>query len=240
MANFNSNFNNNFGPGTYLFAPNLGELIDSAFGRLQIKRTARTTEMMVDGQREANFALVEAANKGPNLWAVDLQTVTLVQATATYSVPQETVMMLDVNIVINSSGQPISRTLQALSRTDYSQIPNPTQQGPPTSFWFNRTIAPSVTLWPTPDGNGPYTLSYYRFRQMQDANLAAAMSNVDLPYLFLDWFVAALSHRLSRYHAPQLEAIRKQDAMDAWEIAANQGTEYSPLQIAPMLGSYYS
>lgn len=225
--------------GTFLFAPNTGELIQSAYGRLQIRRTSLTTEHMVDGKQEANFWLVEAANKGPNLWTVDLQTVALVQGTATYTVPPEIVMMLDVNIVIDASGQPITRELQPLSRTDYSQIPNKTQQGPPTSFWFDRLIAPTVTMWPTPDGNGPYTLSYYRFRQMQDANLAGGQ-NAEIPYLFLDAFVAGLAHRLSRYYAVNLEAVRKTDAQEAWAVAADQNTEFSPLSIAPQLGSFYS
>ena len=224
--------------GTYVFAPSIGELIQSAFGRLGKRRSELSVEHMFDGQREANFSLVSAANRGPNLWTVDLQTITLAQGTATYSVPAETVMMLDVNIVINASGQPISRVLQSLSRTDYSQIPNKAQQGPPTSFWFDRLIAPTVTLWPTPDGEGPYTLSYYRFRQMQDANLGGAQ-NVELPYLFLDWFVADIAHRLSRYYAPGMEAARKADAAEAWGVAASQNTEYSPLSIAPEMGSFY-
>lgn len=221
--------------GTFNFSPSTGSLILSAYGRIQIRRTAILQEHMDDGQLEANFWLVEAANKGPNLWTVDLQTQALTQGTATYSIPANTVMILDANIV-NSAG--ISRTIEPLSRTDYSQIPNPAQQGQPTSFWFDRLIAPTITFWPTPDGGGPYTLSYYRFRQMQDANYINGQ-NVEIPYLFLDAFVAGLSYRLSRYYAPAMEAVRKGDAMDAWNTATDQNVEQAPLSIAPQLNQYF-
>lgn len=220
---------------TFNFAPSTAELIQSAFGRLGIRRTVLDNEHMIDGQREANFWLVEAANKGPNLWTVDLQTVALVQGQATYSILPNTVMILDANIVDASGTQ---RVITPLSRTDYSQLPNPSQQGQPTSFWFDRLIAPTINFWPTPDGSGPYTLSYYRFRQMQDANLASGQ-NAEIPYLFLDAFVAGLAYRLSRYYAPALEAMRKSDAMDAWMTAAEQNSEFAPISVSPDLSSYF-
>jgi hypothetical protein len=225
--------------GTYLFAPSTAEVILSAFARLQIKRAAVIQEHMLDGQREANFWLSSLANRGPNLWAVDLQTVSLVQGTPTYTIPPETVMILDMYIeTTDTAGNLTDRNISPLNRSDYASLPNKLQEGQPTSFWFDRLIAPTISVWPCPDANGPYTLKYYRYRQVQDANLANGQ-NAELPYLFLDAFVAALAHRLSRIYAPTLEQIRKADADEAWMIASTQNTESAPFNMSPSMDSYF-
>lgn len=225
--------------GTFDFAPNIGELILSAFARLQIRRTSITQEHLADGQREANFWLSSISNRGPNLWTVDLQTVSLVQGTPTYNVPPETVMILDLYIdTFDSGGNPTSRTLSSLSRSDYANISNKLQEGSPTSFWFDHLIAPTISLWPSPDSNGPYTLRYYRYRQVMDANLAGGQ-NIELPYLFLDAFVAGMAHRLARIYAPALENQRKADAEEAWAIASAQNVEDSPMSIVPTMAGYF-
>jgi hypothetical protein len=51
--------------------------------------------------------------------------------------------------------------------------------------------------------------------------------------------VSDMSHRLSRVYAPTLEQLRKQDAKDAWDIAASQDIEGVKLALAPQLGVYY-
>jgi len=130
------------------------------------------------------------------------------------------------------------RIIWPLSQTEYASIANKATQGSPTQFWFNRLISPTITFYLTPDGNGPYTVYYYRVRTMQDA-LATNNYNVEVPSRFLDALVAGLAHRLSRIFAPQLEQIRKADADEAWGIAATQDTENVNLMIMPGLGGYY-
>lgn len=226
--------------GTFNFSPSTGDLIQSAFARLGIRRTQLEQEHLIDGQREANFWLSSVSNRGPNLWTVDLQSVSLVEGTKTYSVPAETVMILDLYIdTLDSVGDPQSRTLSPLSRTDYASISNKDQEGEPTSYWFDRLIAPTISLWPSPDANGPYTLKYYRYRQVMDANLGGGQ-NVELPYLFMDAFVAGLAHRLARIYKPELEAQRKADSDEAWQIASAQNTENVPISISPSLSGYFS
>jgi hypothetical protein len=169
---------------------------------------------------------------------VDLQTVNLVQGTGTYSVPADTVMMLDVYISIpNGDGTTSDRIIWPFSRTEYASTPDKSQQGSPTSFWFDRLISPTFTLWPVPDGTEP-TLSYYRFTQVQDANPINATSP-QLPYLALDAYVAGLAHRLSRIYKNELEAARKTDAEAAFNTFFSQYVEDVPLFIAPMSESLW-
>ena len=70
----------------------------------------------------------------------------------------------------------------------------------------------------------------------------AGGQGIELPYLFLDAFLAALAHLLSKaVHGaehPRTAAL-KADAAEAWVIATTQNTEAAPMQIGPMLDSYY-
>lgn len=220
---------------SYNFAPSLGEVVLNAFARIQVRRTELEVSHMQDARNEANFLLAKFANeRGVNLWAVDLQSVPLIQGQATYSVPGETVMMLDAYISVGT----IDRMIFPVSRSEYASYSNKTTQAFPTVFWFDRLISPTFTLFPVPDGNGPYTLRYYRVRQPQDADYALGQ-NIEIPYLWLDAFAAGLAHRLSRIYSPQLEQIRKMDADEAWNLAATQNTENVPMMIIPSLGGYY-
>ena len=137
--------------GTFAFAPSMGDLIMSAYARIQIRRAQLLQEHLEDAQREANLWLVSVANRGPNLWTVDLITTPLVEGTATYAVPPTTIMILDPYVDITTGGDPISRTITPLSRSDYAAMSNKAQRGQPTSFWFDRLIDPSITIWPVPD-----------------------------------------------------------------------------------------
>lgn len=220
--------------GTYTFQPSLGELVINAFSRCQIRRSALTAEMMVDARIESNLLQTQWNNDGVNLWTVDLINLPLVQGTATYSVLANTVMILD--LYVNNGSQ--NRLILPFSRTDYASLANPTQQGFPTSFWFDRLIAPTISFWPVPDGNATYTVSYYRYRLIQDANLPNG-GNVEIPMLWLDAFCAGLAHRLARIYAPALEMIRKADADEAWGRAAKNNVENVSISIQPMMQGYF-
>lgn len=221
--------------GTYTFSPTLGSLFLSAFSRIQVKRTELTPQHIEDARNEANFLQQAWLNDGLTLWTVDLQTVPLVAGTATYSVPASTVMVLDLYISINGGS---NRLIFPFSRTDYASLSNPTEAGFPTSFWFDRIIAPTLTLWPAPDGNATYVMYYYRYRVVQDAATANG-GQPEIPYLFQDAYVAGLAHRLARSYAPALEAIRKADYTEAYALAAKQGTENVQMFITPGLAGYF-
>jgi hypothetical protein len=220
--------------GTYAFNPSIGDVVLEAFSRCGVKRTEITPQHMADAKQAANYLQGAWANDGLILWTVDQQTITLVQGTSTYDVPTNTVMILDLYIVINNGN---NRLILPFSRTDYASLANPQQQGVPTSFWFNRVLAPTVTFWPVPDGNETSAI-YYRYRQVQDADPRQG-GNAEIPYLFLDAFAAGIAHRLCRQYAPNLEASRKMDYQEAYALATKQNTENVPLYISPGLIGYY-
>jgi hypothetical protein len=225
--------------GTYAFSVTNGEAVLAAYERIQIFAPQLRIEHMTTARRELNLLLAMAANKQVNLWKVELLSIDLVQGTSTYTVPGRTVMILDGYVSLNDGETTqTDRYITPISRTEYASYASKATQGPPTSYWFDRLISPTITFWPVPDGNGPYVFNYYACVQMQDANLAGG-ETPDVPYLWQDWLVAGLAHRLSRTYAPTLEALRKVDAQEAWDIAATQNVENVNLSLAPALGGYY-
>lgn len=219
--------------GTFSFNPPIGSLALAAFRRCQIARTSLSAEHMEDVYNETNLLQSAWSADGITFWTVSLQTQALTQGVATYTVPANAVTVLDVYINNGSS----NRLLFPLSRTDYASLSVPTQQGFPTSFWYNRVIPSTLTLWPVPDGSATYTMNYYIYTQIQDADLDQG-GNFNSPYFWLDAYVAELAYRMSRIHAPAIEAARKVDAAEAYAKASKQA-EIVPIYITPGLAGYY-
>lgn len=221
--------------GTYTYNPNLGEITLYAYQLIGIRPTALLQEHMDAARMATNMTLTRWANQGVNLWAVDLVTVPLVQGQATYSVDANTVVMLDAYI---ASGNPeIDRIILPVSRTEYASYPNKDQQGYPTTFWFDRLLSPTVTIWPVPDGTQT-SLKYYRVRQIQDANLTGSQT-MDIPYMWLEALAHALAFRLAMIWHPEKAALIKPLADESYNIAAAQNIETAQQYISPQISGYF-
>lgn len=224
---------------TYGFNPSNGELVLSAYERIQIRSPSLRQEHWNSARRELNFLLASFSTLQPNLWKVEQISISLVSGTNSYSVPARVAMILDAWITTNSDTQQATDLyITPISRTEYASLSNKLTSGRPTSFWWNRLLSPVIYPWPVPDASGPYVLNYFAASQMQDANIPGG-ETLDVPYLWLDAVVSSLSHRLSRIYTPQMEAVRKADAREAWELAASQGTENVDTFLVPSLNSYY-
>ena len=224
--------------GTYAYQPSLGELVIYAYNIIGVRPTSILQEHMTAARMAANMMQANWANRGVNLWAVDLQTVTLVAGTATYSVPGSTVVMLDAYMGLVEGSTEIDRIILPVSRSEYANYPNKAQQGFPTVFWFDRLIAPTVTLWPVPDGTSATYLKYYRVRQIQDAGFTSGQT-AEIPYLWLEAFADGLAYRLAKIYAPMMATGLKAVADESYNIAANQNVETAQQYITPQLNGYY-
>src|SRR6266704_2599359 len=130
--------------GTFLFAPSLGEVVLNAYARIGVRRPDILQTHLSDARMEANLLLAKISNLQPNLWSVDLQALPLLQGSATYTVPAETVMILDVYI---RYGSPFTdRSLYPISRSEYSSYPNKTSQAFPTVYWIKRPIRKRASI----------------------------------------------------------------------------------------------
>lgn len=223
--------------GTYSYGPAASNLMMTAFGRIGIRRTEITAQHLADADNEANLVQVKLANRQPNLWTDELYSVALVEGTATYTLNARLIAIQSAYITTTIGGVSTDRLVFPYSTFEYSAIPDKTQEGSPTSYWYNRQITPQVSMWPVPDGNATYALNLRVCRQIQDVSLKSG-TTLDLPYRWLDVFVADLAHRLSRIYAPDKEPLRKVDADQAWAIAATEDQERVPMYLGMSMQGY--
>lgn len=224
--------------GTTAFTLDLGDLLEEAFERCGTElvtgydyRTAR---------RSLNLLFADWANRGVNLWTLDSGTVSLVAGTATYTLPADTVDLLDSVIRINN-GVVATQSDQVLSRISnsvYSTIPNKLSTGKPIQMVVTRAgAAPTVTMWPVPDSAATYTLVYWRMRRIQDAGTDASITN-DVPFRFLPPLASGLAYYLS-FKIPG--AMERSQALktvydEDWQRASDEDREKAPFRIIPYVG----
>lgn len=225
--------------GTYAFNPSLGELTLYAFNLVGVRNTAILQEHLESARMATNLLLASWSNRGVNLWKVDLVTTPLVTGQSTYAVDASTVMILDAYISTDNGGAVTDRIIMPVSRTEYANYPNKSQQGFPTVFWFDRLLSPTVTIWPVPDVDTvAQNLKYYRVRRIEDAAMTGGQ-NVDMPYLWMDAFANGLAYRLALIWDPAKIQILKPLADEAYQIAADQNIETAQQYITPMLSGYW-
>ena len=163
------------------------------------------------------------------------------QGTSSYSLLANTVATGVIYLTTASgTSSAFDRPLTPISAADYAAIPNKITQAPPTTYWVNLGIpTPTITVWPVPDGNGPYVLNVQSFRQSQDVSLNGGQT-IDAPFRFLDAFTAGLAARLARIYAPALYQLRKADWEEAWQEASQRDQEDAALYISVGLSGYFN
>lgn len=224
--------------GTTTYSPSTGNLVLSAYARLQMRRTELTQQHLEDALQEANFLQVEFINRQPNLWTSELLQIPLVAGTATYNLPASLICFMAVYITTSGGGGgAIDRICAPLSTYEYSALPNKTVESFPNQYWFNRQITPQITMWPVPDNSQTYTLNMQYLRQLDDAGLASG-TTPQIPYRWIDAFVAGLASRLAQIYKPEMSTILDAKAERSWQIAAKEDTEDVPLYVMPGLNWY--
>lgn len=224
--------------GTYTYNPSLGELTLYAFNLCGIRNTALLQEHMESARMAANLLLGRWSSQGVNLWMVTKQSIPLVAGQATYNVPSNNIVMLDTYIsTTDGAGNAIDRLILPISRSEYASYPNKEQEGFPTTYWQDRLVSGTVTLWPVPDGTQT-SLDFYQVGQIDDANFLNGQT-VNVPVYFLEAFAYGLAQRLANIWAPDKVAMLKPLADEAYAIAAAQNVETAQQYISPIIAGYF-
>ena len=231
--------------GTYDFSSSAASSLTLvSFSRIGIRPTQVTTEHLRDAAIEANLLQVSLGDRQPLLWRSEVYDITLTEGTAEYNLPARMIAIQDIYLTTTPTGgtsdTSTDRILGALSLFEYDSQANKTQQAPPTSYCVFKTLSPTIKFWQVPDGNATYVAHVRLLSQMQDASQKSGLS-LDMPYVYLDVYVAGLAYRLARIYAPDKEVMRKQDYLEALEIAQNTDTQDGTgLYIQPDFSVYNS
>lgn len=194
---------------------------------------------MADADVEANLLQVTLGNRTPNLWRQEVYSVSLVESDAEYDLPARTVGIRDAYLTTTSGGVSTDRVVWPLSASEYDALPKKTLEAPPQSYYCQKNITPTVTVWPVPDDAATYTLKLRLMTQIQDASQVSG-TTLDLPYRWLDVYVAGLAYRLACIYAPDREIKREADFEKAWANAASQDVEDNvSIYVSPVMGGYW-
>ena len=219
--------------GTATFNVDLTEIVEEAFERAGAE--LRTGYDLRTARRSLNLLFAEWANRGVNMWTFEQGTIPLVQGTATYNLPSDTVDLLE-HVVRTNSGSASSQadiSITRISVSTYASIPNKISQGRPIQLLVNRQETPSITVWPVPDQSSYYTLVYWRLRRIQDAG--TGVNTMDVPFRFLPAMVAGLAYHLALKVPNGTERLQvlQQQYTEAWDLASSEDREKAAVRFVP-------
>jgi hypothetical protein len=220
--------------GTTAFNLDLTELVEEAFERCGAE--LRSGYDLKTARRSLNLLFADWANRGINLWTVAQSSITLVQGTATYNLPADTVDLME-HVIRTGAGNVSTQsdlTITRISVSTYSSIPNKLTQARPIQIYINRQAPiPNVTVWPTPDGSQTYTLIYWYLRRIQDAG--TGVNTMDVPFRFIPCMVAGLAYYLSMKLPNALERMQVLKAQydEAWDLASTEDLEKAAIRFVP-------
>lgn len=220
--------------GTTAFNLDLSEIVEEAFERCGAE--LRTGYDMRTARRSLNLLFADWANRGVNLWTIDSNSITLVPGTATYSLPADTVDLLEhvIRTGAGSASTQADLNITRISVSTYATIPNKLTQARPIQVYIDRiSPIPTITVWPIPDNVQTYTFVYWRLRRLQDAG--NGVNTMDVPFRFLPCMIAGLASYLSLKVPGGLERAQMLQAQydAAWEMAAGEDREKAAVRFVP-------
>ena len=216
--------------GTVAFQPNVEEIITEAFERCGLDPQVQTGDRAVSARRSLNLLFSEWANRGINYWAVEQQTLTLVNGTKSYALPVGTIDIIDA-VVRDSAGTDTSdQIINRVSIADYNQLPNKSSSGKPSQYMLDKQYTPVAYFWQVPDRD-TYSMVYWAIRQLED--VTASNQDADIPYRWNECICAGLASKISLKYANEKFQILNEMYERAFAFAAASDNDGVSLRIQP-------
>ena len=117
--------------GTATFNMDFTEIAEEAWERAG--REMRSGYDLRTARRSMNLLTIEWQNRGINMWTIEEGTKNLVEGTATYDLPADTIDLLE-HVVRTGDGSITTQSdlnITRISVSTYSSIPNKALSGPP-------------------------------------------------------------------------------------------------------------
>jgi hypothetical protein len=219
--------------GTTAFNMDFTEIAEEAWERAGSEM--RSGYDLRTARRSMNLLTIEWQNRGINMWTIDSGTISLVSGTSQYTLPADTIDLLEQAVRTNSgvTATQSDLNINRISVSTYASIPNKLTQGRPIQVWIERLRdAPRINIWPVPDNND-YVFVYWRMRRVEDAG--TGIETADMNFRFLPCLVAGLAYQISMkdpslaQRAPMLKA--EYEAQFA--LAAGEDREKASVRFVP-------
>lgn len=218
------------------FNLDLTEIVEEAYER--VGKEMRTGYDLRTARRSMNLLFADWANRGLNMWTFEEGTLSLDPGVAEYALPTDTVDLME-HVIRTGAGSVNTQadlTITRISVSTYATIPNKLQQGRPIQIMVQRTLAPSVVLWPVPDDSQTYELVYWRLRRLENAG--NGVNTMDIPFRFLPCLIAGLAYYLALKVPEAFERLQtlKTQYDEAWLMASDEDREKASVRFVPRIG----
>ena len=215
---------------TVAFRPDVEEIITEAFERCGLDPQVQTGDRAVSARRSLNLLFSEWANRGINYWAVEQQTLTLINGQAAYTLPVGTIDIIDA-VVRDSAGVSTSdQVINRISISSYNQLPNKTSPGKPSQYMLDKQFTPIAYFWQVPNRT-TYSMVYWAIRQLED--VTASDQDADIPYRWNECICAGLASKISLKFANEKFQILNEMYERAFSFAAASDNDGVSLRIQP-------
>lgn len=216
--------------------PTIRDIFEEAFER--IGKEMRSGYDIRTARRSFNLLLLEWQNRGLNLFTIEEGTQALTPGTAVYTLPADTIDLIEHNIRTGSGTNQIDQNLTRMSVSTYSDQSAKNVTGRPSQIYIQRNSTNVVvTLWPVPDSAQSYTLAYYRLAGID--GLAKGLSgSADIPPRFVPALIAGMAFQLAVKN-PDSQALApalKQEYEAQYALAAEEDQENADMFIMPYMG----
>ena len=220
--------------GTTAFEMDFTEIAEEAWERAG--REMRSGYDLRTARRSMNLMTIEWQNRGINMWTIEEGTQAVSAGTSQYTLPADTIDLLD-HVIRTNAGNTTTQSDLTISRigvSTYASIPNKLTTGRPIQVFIERLITPRINLWPVPDTS--YTFVYFRMRRVQDAG--NGVETPDIVFRFLPCLVAGLAYHIAMKVpelAPRIEML-KAVYDEQYALAAGEDREKTSENFVPRIG----
>ena len=219
--------------GTTAFNMDFTEIAEEAWERAGSEM--RSGYDLRTARRSMNLLTIEWQNRGINMWTIDSGTISLVSGTSQYTLPADTIDLLEQAVRTNSgvTATQSDLNINRISVSTYASIPNKLTQGRPIQVWIERLRdAPRINVWPVPDNND-YVFVYWRMRRVEDAG--TGIETADMNFRFLPCLVAGLAYQISMKDPSlsQRASMLKAEYEAQFALAAGEDREKASVRFVP-------
>ena len=212
--------------GSKDFELDVSDYIEEAFERCG--KEMRTGYDLKTAKRSLNLLFADWANRGLNQWTIQQVTTTLTQGVSDITVGADTIDILSIVVRRDNTDYGIQR----LSRDDYINIPNKTQQSRSSQWFLDRLISPVLKLWPVPD-NSTDQIIYNRLVRLDDADTAT--NTLQIPFRFYPALAAGLAYYIAIKKAPDRIQLLKTLYEEEMRRAMDEDRDRASFNVVPSL-----
>lgn len=226
--------------GTYIFNPDLAELVDEAFERCRVDPANISIRHILSARRSMRFMLANWATQDYHDFRIRRDNITLTESQASYVAGTDFdldvggVNIIDIiDVVLRRDG--VDTPVEFMSRQEYLNIPEKDTEGRPDRVFIDKQLdGITMTLWTVPE-NSTDQLFFDAVRKFEDSDTAS--DTADIHYYMYDAFAYGLAFRLAeKFSPPELEQALYGKAQNAFIMGSNASRERGAVRIVPESG----